>query len=170
MKLYILILLLIFSCNSKHTDKRGKSDSTNDTTNKNENVDELTNSNVEILEIFVDSINIGEKGLNKIKLLKHRVFNDYYVIVKFYTKESLENTWYIKNTYLYECDVSENLNPNIDDFNNDNYNDITFISTQAARMSNEVRRLFVYNDYKRELTSIVNSEDYPNMLYNKELN
>jgi hypothetical protein len=62
------------------------------------------------------------------------------------------------------------LNPNITDFNNDNFKDITFISTQAARSANEVRRLFIYDDYKRELTSIANSEDYPNMIYNKELN
>ena len=49
------------------------------------------------------------------------------------------------------------------------HHDITFISGTAARGANEVRRLFIYDDQNKELISIVNSEDYPNMLYNKEL-
>ena len=60
--------------------------------------------------------------------------------------------------------------PNIADFNNDKFNDITFISATAVRGSNEVRRLFIYNNQKQELVSIVNSHDYPNMLYNNKLN
>ena len=59
--------------------------------------------------------------------------------------------------------------PNISDFNNDNFNDITIISGTAARGANEIRRLFIYDNQKQELISIVNSPDYPNMLYNKEL-
>ena len=60
--------------------------------------------------------------------------------------------------------------PNISDFNNDNFKDITFISGSAARGANEVRRLFIYDNQNRELISIVNSQNYPNMQYNKELN
>ncbi len=171
MKLNILIILiLIFSCTAKPTDNENKNNTNADTTSSTIIVADTTIANSEIIETFVDSLKIGEKGKNKIELIKHRVFDDNYVIVKFYTKAPEPNRWYIQNTYIYECNTLMDLEPNISDFNNDNYNDITFISAQAARGANEVRRLFVYDDSKRELTSIVNSENYPNMLYNKELN
>jgi hypothetical protein len=161
MKLNILIILIfILSCTASPTDNEIKDVSITDT----------TNTNTEIIETFVDSLNIGEKGKNKVELIKHRVFDDTYVIVKFYRKATVPNRWYNANTYIVQCNAMQGLLPNITDFNNDNFNDITFISAQAARGANEVRRLFVYDDYERALTSIVNSEDYPNMLYNKELN
>lgn len=161
MKLNILIILIfILSCTASPTDNEIKDVSIADT----------TNTNTEIIETFVDSLNIGEKGKNKVELIKHRVFDDTYVIVKFYRKATVPNRWYNANTYIVQCNAMQGLLPNITDFNNDNFNDITFISAQAARGANEVRRLFVYDDYKRALISIVNSEDYPNMLYNKELN
>jgi hypothetical protein len=161
MKLNILIILIfILSCTASPTDNEIKDVSIADT----------TNTNTEIIETFVDSLNIGEKGKNKVELINHRVFDDTYVIVKFYTKATVPNRWYNANTYIVQCNAIEGLVPNITDFNNDNFNDITFISAQAARGANKVRRLFVYDDYKRALISIVNSEDYPNMLYNKELN
>jgi hypothetical protein len=171
MKLNILIILIfIFSCTTRPTDKEINNISTADSTASKTAIIDTTNTNTEIIETFVDSLNIGEKGKNKIELIKHRVFDDNYVIVKFYTKAIEPNRWYIQNTYIFECNALMDLEPNIADFNNDNFNDITYISAQAARSANEVRRLFVYDNYKRELTSIVNSEDYPNMLYNKELN
>lgn len=161
MKLNILIILIfILSCTASPTDNEIKDVSIANT----------TNTNTEIIETFVDSLNIGEKGKNKVELIKHRVFDDTYVIVKFYRKATVPNRWYNANTYIVQCNAMQGLLPNITDFNNDNFNDITFISAQAARGANEVRRLFVYDDYKRALISIVNSEDYPNMGYNKELN
>lgn len=161
MKLNILIILIfILSCTASPTDNEIKDVSIADT----------TNTNTEIIETFVDSLNIGEKGKNKVELIKHRVFDDTYVIVKFYRKATVPNRWFNANTYILQCNAMQGLLPNITDFNNDNFNDITFISAQAARGANEVRRLFVYDDYERALISIVNSEDYPNMLYNKELN
>lgn len=161
MKLNILIILIfILSCTASPTDNEIKHVSAANT----------TNTNTEIIETFVDSLNIGEKGKNKVELIKHRVFEDTYVIVKFYRKATVPNRWYNANTYIVQCNAMQGLLPNITDFNNDNFNDITFISAQAARGANEVRRLFVYDDYERALISIVNSEDYPNMLYNKELN
>ena len=156
----LIILIFILSCTASPTDNEIKDVSIADT----------TNTNTEIIETFVDSLNIGEKGKNKVELIKHRVFDDTYVIVKFYRKATVPNRWFNANTYIVQCNAMQGLLPNITDFNNDNFNDITFISAQAARGANEVRRLFVYDDYERALISIVNSEDYPNMLYNKELN
>lgn len=156
----LFVFILLLSCtNKQNTEVRKNNTKTSDITPK---------SDTEIIERFVDSTRIGEKGSSKIEIIKHRVFDDIYVIVKFYNKWNTK--WELKNTYLYECNVLfSDLDPNISDFNNDQFNDITFISATAARLSNEVRRLFIYDKEKQELISIVNSEEFPNMSYNKEL-
>ena len=172
-----IIFTILLSCNSKQETKKAvhKADTIEITNNKISLVDEqnVDTSKTEIIEIFIDSLNIGEKGKCKMELIKHRVYDDNYVIIKFYIKgrNTIKDseTWMIQNNYSYETNAIMGLDPNISDFNNDNFNDITFISGTAARGANEVRRLFIYDDQKRELISIVNSQDYPNMLYNKEL-
>lgn len=171
MKNKILILLFfISSCTAKPTDDERKVTPAVDSASTKAFIADTTKntSTTEIIETFVDSLQIGKKGENKIELIKHRVLDDNYVVVKFYNKAP--NRWYLQNTYIYECNALMDLEPNIADFNNDNFNDITFISLQAARSANEVRRLFVYDDDKRDLVSIKNSEDYPNLRYNQELN
>ena len=47
---------------------------------------------------------------------------------------------------------------------------MTYISNIAARGANQVRRLFIYDNILDKLIYMKNSEDYPNMLYNKKLN
>jgi hypothetical protein len=51
----------------------------------------ITNQNLDtaktaIIETFVDSLNIGVKGKCKVELIKHRVYDDIFVIIKFYIK------------------------------------------------------------------------------------
>ena len=164
---FLFILFFILSCTTKPTENEGKENSITDTVSDMTILDEPIGPNTEIIEAFADSLNIGKKGKTKIELIKLRVFDDFYVIVKFYTQGP--NYWYHQNTYLYECTALMSFEPNISDFNNDKFNDITFISATAARGVNEVRRLFIYDDSEKKLTSIVNSESYPNMLYNQEL-
>lgn len=173
----ILFSATLLSCYSKQEREKAinKTDTTqivNNETNLAYQQNEDT-SKTEIIETFVDSLNIGEKGKCKIELIKHRVYYDNYVIIRFYIKarNTIKDpeTWMIKNNYSYETNALMSFEPNISDFNNDNFNDITFISGTAARGANEVRRLFIYNSQKQELISIVNSQEYPNMLYNKEL-
>ena len=133
----------------------------------------LDTAKTAIIETFVDSLNIGVKGKCKVELIKHRVNDDIFVVIKFYIKG--RNTtkdaehWMNTNTYSYETTAMMGFEPVISDFNNDNFNDITFISGTAARGANEVRRLFICDNQNKNLVSIVNSEDYPNMLYNKKL-
>lgn len=166
MKQYFFILsILIISCSTKQVMKIPV-DSENASSIKTK-IDTQT-SKAEVIETFSDSLNIGEKGKSKIEIIKHRVLDDTYVIVKFYTKRP--KYWSLQNTYLYECYALMDLNANIQDFNNDKFNDITFISGTAARGANEVRRLFIYDDKEKQLISIINSENYPNMLYNDKLN
>jgi hypothetical protein len=163
--IYILTIIFFISCSSKQN-KNGNN-YTRQAIDNSKTVD-TTIQKTEIIETFIDSTNIGVKGESKIEIIKHRVFDDIYVIVKFFRKS--RNQWFTQNTYLYESTDLISLDPNISDFNNDKLNDITFISSRAARMANEVRRLFIYDENERELVSIINSQDYPNMLYNKELN
>lgn len=167
MKVIILIFsFFLFSCSPRRSNNVLEKEFLLEKTNIAAATDTV-NLKTELIEIFTDSLTIGVKGKNKLELIKHRVFEDTYVIVKFYTKAP--HRWYLKNTYLYECNAFMSMMPDISDYNNDGLNDVTFITTQAARGANEVRRLFVYDDYKQELISIVNSENYPNMRYNKEL-
>jgi hypothetical protein len=178
MKIFILLFLTILvSCNSKHEAEKAinKTDTTEIITNETihsekQNAD---TSKTELSDTFVDSLNIGEKGKYKVELIKHRVYDDIYVIVKFYIKgrNTIKDpeTWMIQNNYSYETTALMGFEPNISDFNDDGLNDLTFISGTAARGANEVRRLFIFDQQKQELISLVNSQDYPNMLYNKEL-
>lgn len=169
-----LILTILLSCNSKQeTGKQiHKTDTTEIAKSKMSSVENQI-ADTEIIEIFVDSLNIGVKGKCKVELIKHRVYEDNFVIIKFYVKgrntTKDPETWMSANTYCYETNAMMGFAPNISDFNNDNLNDITFISGNAARGANEVRRLFIYDNQKQELISMVNSQDYPNMLYNREL-
>jgi hypothetical protein len=173
----IIFLTILFSCNSKQETKKAIDEpETSKITNNDSSPADKQNvgtSKTEIIETFIDSLNIGEKGKCKIELIKHRVYDDNYVIIKFYIKgrNTIKDpeTWMIQNNYSYETTALMRFEPNIVDFNNDSFNDITFISGTAARGANEIRRLFIYDNQKQELVSIINSQDYPNMLYNKEL-
>lgn len=122
----------------------------------------------ELKEHFVDSSNIGRKKLNKIELSLHNIEDSDYVIIKFYSKAN-SKSWKLKQTFSFEKDGITSLDTKLSDFNNDGFKDMTYISAVAARGANEVRRLFIYDKTKDELIFMKNSEDYPNMLYNKEL-
>ena len=125
-------------------------------------------SGSQITEIFVDSLNIGKKGQCKIELTKYKKHNNVYAVIGFYTKKL--NFWYIRNSYTYEGTIVTDFDPNISDFNNDGLNDITIISGEATRGANQVRRLFIYDEQQHKLISIINSQGYPNISFNKKLN
>jgi hypothetical protein len=173
----LILLTILLSCNSNQETKKqiDKADRTEIGNSKISSVDNQNEDSVKtaIIETFVDSLNIGEKGKCKVELIKHRVYEDNFVIIKFYIKGSYTakdpETWMNTNTYCYETNAMMGFEPNISDFNNDDFNDFTFISGSAARGANEVRRLFIYDNREQKLISMVNSQDFPNMLYNKEL-
>jgi hypothetical protein len=174
--LQLFIFVILISCNAKHENENAKNKIDILTITKTSKTTAGSNEDrpeTEIIETFVDSVNIGEKGRNKVELIKYRVYEHNYVIIKFYVKGSNTikdpETWMIQNNYSYETDALMSFNPDFTDFNNDNFNDITFISGTAARGANEVRRLFIYDNQSQQLRSIVNSHDYPNMLYNEDL-
>lgn len=122
----------------------------------------------QIEEFFSDSLTIGRKGKNKIEISKIRNEDACEVILSFYSRE--DKNWLLKNRFQFAKDAITGIDPEISDFNNDGYNDITYVSNAAARGANEVRMLFIYDPAKDVLIPIQNSEEYPNLAYNKELN
>lgn len=118
-------------------------------------------------EYFADSLNVGRKSNNKIELSLFRMDDSIFVVINFYSKQN--EKWVLKNKYEFGKDGITRLDTKLSDFNNDGLNDMTYISAVAARGANEVRRLFIYDKDNDQLTLMKNSENYPNMLYNKEL-
>ncbi|MGQ0540793.1 MAG: XAC2610-related protein [Blastocatellia bacterium] len=75
----------------------------------------------------------------------------------------------MKQTLEIESHALAGADPKIEDFNNDGLKDITFRSNTAARGSNDVRTLLIYDKTNDVLVHVKNSEDYPNLAYNKAL-
>ncbi len=123
---------------------------------------------------FVDSTQIGKKGHNKVEISMYaNSFNDdCFVRIFFYSKGKYnkvrETDWWFCNSFIFD-DCSMALLPEVSDFNNDGYNDFTYHSLDGARGGNDTRKLFIYKPEKDEFTYIKNSEDYPNLEYNKNL-
>lgn len=120
-----------------------------------------------LLESFEDSTTIGKKGLNKI-LLQYYQSDSFYVVLNFYAK--YRNEWALKRTFQTEKDGVAECRPNIIDFNNDGYNDFTYVSGVAPRGANEIRDLFIYDALTNDLVFIKNSNYFPNIQYNGLIN
>ncbi|MGI8556023.1 MAG: XAC2610-related protein [Pyrinomonadaceae bacterium] len=106
---------------------------------------------------------------NKVEVFNYKKAKGNVAVIKFYALTA-NKKWKLKQNFEFEKDDLTECNPKISDFNNDGFKDLTYISNIAARGANQVRRLFIYNKKKDELILMKNSEDYPNMLYNKTLN
>ncbi|MDU1891844.1 MAG: hypothetical protein E6767_14245 [Dysgonomonas sp.] len=118
---------------------------------------------------FTDSLQIGDKGKNKL-VIKHILEEDScYVDIFFY--ERTDNGWLQLQKFNFDASSIINISSTIvQDYNNDGFGDFTYHSAIAARGANEVRKLFVYSPESKKLIYIQNSEEYPNLEYNKELN
>lgn len=120
-----------------------------------------------LIERFSDSLLIGRKGLNKFDLERYAVGDSNYVVINFFTKQA--NQWVIRNKYRFSKDEVTDWDPNISDYNNDGLNDITYVSAIGAWGASDVRTLLVYDRKNDSLIFVKNSESFPNMLYNDEL-
>lgn len=123
----------------------------------------------EILENFSDDSKIGRPNKNKIELSNIKKSEGNIVAIRFYSLGENKD-WQLKQTFESENYGIENCDPKLEDFNNDGLKDFTYHSAEAARGANEVRKLFIYDKVKDRLIYVKNSEDYPNLQYNKELN
>jgi hypothetical protein len=135
----------------------------------NVNACSLIKDTVQLEEFFADSLNIGRKKYNKIELSRYQTSDSGWITIRFYSKSN-EKKWILKQTFGFEKEDIRGCDMEILDFNNDGLKDMTYISNTAARGANEVRRLFIYDKSRDKLVYMKNSEEYPNMLYNKKLN
>jgi len=167
MKQYLILTFIFFlSCQ----DRQSKIVSSNNLADTIQPIAEIKSQDdkPQLEEFFIDSLNIGRKSFNKIELSKYRTADSNYVVIKFFSKKS--EKWNLRNEFHFEKDGVTECDPKMGDFNNDGLNDIICVSNVAARGANEIRRLFIYDKRNDNLVYINNSDNYPNMLYNKELN
>ncbi len=120
------------------------------------------------IEFFTDDKRIGRPGKNKIEIRCYSVGSERFAEIKFYTRSEY-GAWLQSQSLKFDKDGVTGCNPIIEDFNNDGLNDFTYESAVAARGANEVRKLFIYDKSQDDLKYIKNSEEYPNLAYNKRL-
>lgn len=119
------------------------------------------------IEHFTDSINFGLKHKNKIEIYK--IGTEENTIAKIYLFEIKKDKWSLKDSLTLDAERINNLNPEIIDFNNDNFKDIVFTTGMAARGGNVIQTLILYSTEKESLLWIKNSENFPNLMYNEKL-
>jgi hypothetical protein len=118
-------------------------------------------------EYFTDDRQIGRRGKNKIEIRCYSRGDQRLTELKFYARTEY-GAWLEMQSFKFEKDGLTDCDPVIEDFNNDGFKDFTYQSDVAARGANEIRKLFIYDKKLDELVFIENSEDYPNMVYNKK--
>lgn len=163
--LFGLLLVILLSCQnrseqnlvSNHVDTSSTSTSVT-----------ISKDFVQLEEFFVDSLNIGRKNLNKVEVFQFRTMDSTYVEIKFHTKQT--NKWVLGQTFHFLKDGITTSSTKVSDFNNDGLCDMTVQSSIALNGANEIRRLFIYDKSTDKLIEMKNSENYPNMLYNEDLN
>lgn len=169
MKQYLsIVLLLFFSCQNRQGNKPDQTFKPNIGATSKVESKRIEKEAVELLEHFVDSLNIGKPTKNKIELSHFRNSDSGYVVIQFYTKAKGRN-WRLKQKFHFLKDDISGCFTELSDFNNDGFKDVTYKSAIAARGANDVRNLFIYDSSKDQLIYMKNSENYPNMAYNKKL-
>lgn len=121
------------------------------------------------IEQFSDVKRIGRRGKNKIEIECFSRGDGRFAEIKFYTRSDY-GSWLEVQSFKYDKDGLTDCDPVIEDFNNDGLKDFTYQSDVAARGANEIRKLFIYDIKRDQLVYIQNSDDYPNLAYNKKLN
>ncbi|MDR1090472.1 MAG: hypothetical protein LBL79_05285 [Prevotella sp.] len=163
MRLFFFIVIIVTIANNcRHSSVK-----------ENNPTDKLTTDTVR--SQFADSTGIGVKGQNKL-VIRHYEY-EYKGTdscnLKIFFYEKAGNKWRQIQSFCFDLSCIIDLNDEdeitIQDYNNDGFNDLTYHSYIAARGGNEIRKLFIFSPIKKELEYIRNSEKYPNLSYNKEL-
>ncbi len=152
--LFVIAIFVLFSCKISTSENKKEGD--------NKSI------YVPVLEYeFIDSTEIGVKGNYKIEACRFTSPDSTYVQIILSKKNS--RCWDIIQRIKEK--VNEVLITDIDiqDFNNDGYNDFTYRSTIAANGANDLRKLYIFDKEKNRWVYVKNSEEYPNLSYNQEL-
>jgi hypothetical protein len=122
---------------------------------------------VDTLFVFADSTNIGKPGFNKICLTRVLISDTLpKIIVQLFSKRNTH--WELKNTL--EDEPWSSVEPELKDFNNDGCKDFIYSKGTGGRGGNVIMSLFIYDKGGDSLIYVVNSNEYPNLYYNKETN
>jgi hypothetical protein len=119
-------------------------------------------------ETFSNDTDIGRRRKNKVEVRCVSRNDEIFAEIEFFSL-SKTREWTRKQSLKFDDLNYVACDANITDFNNDGFKDLTFISGQAARGSNEIRTLLIYDSKKDVLIHIKNSAEYPNLAYNKKL-
>jgi hypothetical protein len=153
-----LLLCFIFSCSTKKTNKAQQTYPKEPKLQK-----------IDTIAIFVDSINIANPKRSKVWLASVLIDDTIpKTYVRLYSKEN--NNWKLNYSFEDEHWSGDVMDPEIADFNNDGYNDFKYLKGTGARGGNEINNLFIYGKKDDNLIYVLNSNDYPNLYYNKETN
>lgn len=165
-----LIFLLLMGCSEAEKSKITTVITEKEQIDKNTKHDQVTQMNNEPIEITEDerfwSNSIGAKGLYRIEMKSLR--SDV-VIADIELFKKKEGKWVLIQHESIEKDGITSIDPQVSDFNNDEYLDLTFHYSTAARGANDVRKLYIFDTINERLMMIKNSDHFPNLMYNKEL-
>jgi hypothetical protein len=122
--------------------------------------------NIPSLETFVDSLELGEKGKFKVELNRFEKddSNNHVVNIDFY--RFTKDNWLKIQSFKIDKDPVIGCEPILYDYDGDNKLDFSFVSALAARGANEVRTLFIFDAKNENFIHVINSEMYPNIVYN----
>lgn len=154
----LLLLSFVFSCSTKETKKVQQ---TNHNVSKQQKIDTVA--------VFVDSINIAIPKRSKVWLASILIDDSIpKTFVRLYSKEN--NTWKLNYSFEDEHWSGDVMDPEVADFNNDGYKDFKYLKGTGARGGNGINNLFIYDKKGDSLAYVLNSNDYPNLYFNKETN
>lgn len=121
----------------------------------------------EITETFQDSLTTKDGDLFLINITRKEFTNQDFDIATVQFHHQTADQRVTTQTFEIEKDKVFGMDPISKDYNNDGYTDLSIISNFAARGSNSIRTLFLFNPEKKKFIHIKNSESYPNLQYNK---
>ena len=122
---------------------------------------------LKLIELIADSTHIGRPRFNKIEISVYQNTDTSFVMLKFYSRQ--HKSWTLRQKLTFNRPDQASPDPHYTDFNNDGLKDLTYVSFLGLRGANEFRKLFIYDKTNDRLRYITNSDDFPNLYYNDEL-
>lgn len=115
--------------------------------------------------VLEDSVSFGAN-----KVVVKDVYNEKGHCAEVSVFQSRNGSWELASRIEIESETEYALRPQIGDFNNDWHNDLTLQVAEAARGSNELRKLLLFDPENATFIPVQGSENHPNLQYNKKLN
>ncbi len=114
---------------------------------------------------FIDSTSIGVPG--KYKMVIEKIVETFQYEFWLYKRKG--NGWKEIQHVKDRTEEAHMFDPIVKDYNGDGFKDLSFHHMTAARGGNDLRIIFLFDPKKKQLVWLKNSENYPNLSYQKEL-